>query len=58
MAKCNHLVWIMNENPNKTFKAKYFNGKVIDTFMYANRFCPKCGKMIERPTPGEKASKQ
>lgn len=58
MAKCNHLVFISNADMNKRFKATYADGKVIETFGYANRFCPKCGKLIERPTPGEKKAKK
>lgn len=54
MAKCNHLVFMHNENVNKQFLSVYADGKVVKTFAYANKFCPKCGKLIERPTKGEK----
>lgn len=57
MAKCNHLVFVSNEDMNKRFKATYADGKVIDTYGLAFRFCPKCGKLIERPTPGERKKK-
>jgi hypothetical protein len=58
MAKCNHLVFVYNETIGKQFKAEYADGKVVDTFAYANKFCPKCGKLIERPTPAEKKRKK
>jgi len=58
MAKCNHLVWVVNDDPNNRFNAMYYDGNIIKTYMYANRFCPKCGKMIDRPTPHEKANNE
>ena len=54
MAKCNHLVFINNEGFKKQFISTYADGKVVKTYGYANKFCPKCGKLIERPTKGEK----
>lgn len=57
MARCNHLVFVNNKDMNKQFLSTYADGKVVETFAYANKFCPKCGKLIERPTPAEKKQK-